>query len=137
VLARQANKSQGNRWPARVAQLGTKVGAMVEVNRTGWDTSLTPDERPGEPAGGTVATALGYLVFGLAICLLALTLLQTILRVVPTSIAFVLLVATIVGACGGMWALLFHSNSTPRHQRRWPPTIHLSQQPPRVGRGGF
>jgi hypothetical protein len=110
---------------------------MVAVNRAGWNTSLMPDERPDEPAGGTVATALGYLVFGLGTCMLALTLLQTILRVVPTSIAFVLLVATVVGACGGMWALLFHSHSTPRHRRRWPPTIHLSQHPPRVGRGGF
>ena len=120
-----------------MAKLGTTVGAMVAVNRAGWDTSLTPDKRPHEPAGGTVATALGYLLFGLGTCLLALTLLQTILRVVPTSIAFVLLVATVVGACGGMWALLFHSNSTPRHRRRWPPTIHLPLHRPRVGRHGI
>jgi len=110
---------------------------MDTVNRAGWDTSLVPDQRPDEPGGGPVATVLGYLVFGLAICLLALTLLQTILRAVPTSIAFVLLVATVVGACGGMWALLFHSNSTPRHRRRWPPTIHLPLHPPRVGRHGI
>ncbi|MBC8292398.1 MAG: hypothetical protein H8E45_04445 [Proteobacteria bacterium] len=110
---------------------------MVAVNRAGWDASLAPDERPDEPAGGTVAAALGYLVFGLGTCMLALTLLQTIMRVVPTSIAFVLLVATVVGACGGMWALLFHSHSTPRQRRRWPPTIHLSQHLPRVGRDGF
>jgi hypothetical protein len=137
MLASQANDSQGNMWPARVAQLGTTVGAMVAVNRAGWDARLTLGERPDEPAGGTVATALGYLVFGLGTCLLALTLLQAILRVVPTSIAFVLLVATVVGACGGMWALLFHSNSTPRHRRRWPPTIHLPRHPPRVGRHGI
>lgn len=137
MLDSQTEGSQGNRWPAWVAQIGTMIGAMVAVNRAGWNTNLTPGVRPDEPSGGAVATALGYLVFGLGICLLALTLLQNILRIVPASIAFVLLVATVVGACGGMWALLFHSNSTPRHRRRWPPTIHLSQQPPRVGRGGF